>query len=630
MLIGIFILNLTLFGFLLTYLFKLKFLFEQRIVAGLLIGFIAISYLTLFFSHFFYLNEKSLGISLGLLNFFMLLNILQLKVSQIEEDFIDFKKRFSSLSWQIFGVFLMAFMFLFGNLASELLTYRQGFLYVQPIHAYGDISLHMSIISSFAFGQNFPPQSPILAGTQISYPFLVNFLTAIFVNPLGLSIEQAISLTGVLLIGILIVIFSYFVLSVTGSKFVSVVALTLFFFHGGLGFLYFFEDLNESKMSFLQFFQSLPRDYTALKDLGYWWINVVISMLLPQRSFLLGLPVALLILQIFWNLSEKFNNKALFLGVLLMALLPIIHTHSFIALTPILIWLTYLILKQDIKRLKQVLIFGIAGFFLTLFLVKSFLQQSSNPLDFIQIQVGWMAGEENIIHFYFKNFGFNLILIPVSIIFMLSKYRKLAILGLIGQIWFILPSLLIFQPWEFDNTKLFIYWYLFSVVLIAYFVSNLIFKKRLFYFFISFLLIFFTIFSGILDVTRLAFSAGTRYEIYSPQAIRLSEFIKENISPDAVFLSIDKFDNPVISLAGRKTVLGYRGWIWTYGLDYSQRERDVSDMLAGNANLETFKKYDIGNVILFNDSTEFMVNESYFKENFELIYNQDGYKIFRI
>lgn len=132
-----------------------------------------------------------------------------------------------------------------------------------------------------------------------------------------------------------------------------------------------------------------------------------------------------------------------------------------------------------------------------------------------------------------------------------------------------------------------------------------------------------------LDVVRLFTSSGTKYEIYSPQSINLASFVKDNIKQDAIFLAVDKFDDPVVALAGRKVVLGYHSWLWTYGLDYSQREADVRTMLAGNENQDLFKKYNISYVVFFNEQTDYLLNENYFRR-YELIYNRNGYRIYKI
>lgn len=624
------LLGLMFYGVRITYAFRLKLLFEERLAAGFVIGMISLGYVMLGLSYVFGLNVFSLLLFSGLIALVAIFNFTPKNYAFVKLDFMEFVERAKKFEWRVFILTLFYFFFILGYLAGYLLIFRNSSYYVQPLHSYGDISLHLGIISNFAFGNNFPVINPIFAGGPISYPFLFDFITAIFVNPLGFPLDQAIALTGILMMAAIIVLAGYLIYFLTKSKLASLLFLMLFLFNGGFGFVHFFIDYKESGLPFLNFIMSLSKDYTALKDIGYWWINVVISMLLPQRGFLLGLPAALIIIRIFWQLSEKFDIKLYVLGILLVSLLPIIHAHTLIALFPILLWLTILMIKKRMRNMPWILILGLLGAGFALFLSKLFLAQSGNPLELIHFQIGWMKGQENLLTFYIKNFGLMLFLMPVSIFFAIKRNFKLAILTIIGQVWIILPSAFRFQPWDFDNSKLFIYWYIFSAFSVAPFLSYLFKTRKAVLICVAAAVLFFSTLSGMLDIFRLFSSSGTQYQVYSPQAIRLAEFVKNNTPRTAVFLSVDKFDNPVIALAGRKTVVGYHGWLWTYGLDYSKRDADVRLMLSGKGNNELLQKYNISYVILFPDQTDYVINQDFFERNFKLIYNKEGYKIFQL
>ena len=78
--------------------------------------------------------------------------------------------------------------------------------------------------------------------------------------------------------------------------------------------------------------------------------------------------------------------------------------------------------------------------------------------------------------------------------------------------------------------------------------------------------------------------------------------------------------------------MGFRGWLWTHGLNYQQRELDVKKMLSGEGNETLFEKYNISHVVLFNtkNSEDFVINSAYFKDKYELIYSKDGYEIYQL
>lgn len=632
------ILLLFLFGVVITYFFRIRLYFEERLALGGLIGFITFGYILLMLCSFLGLNELSFG--LGLLSISGISSLLFRKAmfTYLKEDWKDLLVRTGQRSWLLLWGWLTIFIVWMGILVGNLFTFENGAYYVQPVHSYGDISWHLTLISSFAFGNNFPPMSPIFANGKISYPFMIDFLSSIFINPLGFSYSQAIGLTGIITMTITLISITYFVLRLTKRKLAASLVLPLFLFNGGFGFIYFLDGLQNQNL--FDQLGHLTKDYTALKDIGFWWINVVISMLLPQRSFLLGLSMFVLILSIFMQLAEYFQKRLFILGIILITSLPLVHSHTLIALLPFLIFFTLKIVVLHkrpyihVERLIPITLIGGLGVLLCFLLTRLFLEQSGDLSSIFHVQVGWMAHQENVLTFYVKNFGAGLIIIPLSYLSGIYKDKKLLIISLLALTWFILPSFFLFQPWEFDNTKLFIYWYFASLPLVTFYLSE-IFTKKIIGVFLGIIIVFFMVFSGLLDVWRLTTSVngaevGTRYQTYSPQAIELSEYAKKNLDPRLNTVSIDKFDNPVVALAGRKTLLGFKGWLWTYGLDYHQTEGDVRDMLGGIADKSLLEQYNVGYIIVFPDTSDYMINFPYLEQNFTLIYQKDGYKIFKI
>ena len=49
------------------------------------------------------------------------------------------------------------------------------------LNNFGDLPFHLSVITGFAYGNNFPPEDPTYAGVRFTYPFLTDFISAIFV-----------------------------------------------------------------------------------------------------------------------------------------------------------------------------------------------------------------------------------------------------------------------------------------------------------------------------------------------------------------------------------------------------------------------------------------------------------------
>ena len=58
------------------------------------------------------------------------------------------------------------------------------------LNNFGDLPFHISVITSFAFGNNFPPEDPTYAGVRFTYPFLSDFASAIFVR-CGATLQES-------------------------------------------------------------------------------------------------------------------------------------------------------------------------------------------------------------------------------------------------------------------------------------------------------------------------------------------------------------------------------------------------------------------------------------------------------
>ena len=107
-------------------------------------------------------------------------------------------------------------------------------------HNYGDLPFHMGVAAGFAYGDNFPPMHPELAGVALTYPFLSDVLSAMLVRSAD-SWRQAFFWPTFVLGLCVLPALTRFGEAVTGSRPLGRVAAALTLFSGGLGFLRLFE-----------------------------------------------------------------------------------------------------------------------------------------------------------------------------------------------------------------------------------------------------------------------------------------------------------------------------------------------------------------------------------------------------
>lgn len=161
---------------------------------------------------------------------------------------------------------------------------------------------------------------------------------------------------------------------------------------------------------------------------------------------------------------------------------------------------------------------------------------------------------------------------------------------------FVLCNLMVFQSWAWDNTKLLLYWYL-AVGLLVGALSVRLWRgvwRRL----LVVLLVGSMVATGGLVVLRLvpwpAQCTGTQaatagcapgtspllgpFTLASAQDAAMAREVRARTPPGAVFLIPDSssaWQDPVALLTGRAVVMGWTGWLWSYGLDYAPRQEAV-------------------------------------------------------
>jgi len=201
-----------------------------------------------------------------------------------------------------------------------------------------------------------------------------------------------------------------------------------------------------------------------------------------------------------------------------------------------------------------------------------------------------------------------------------------------------MASIFVFQPWDYDNHKFFSFWLMPSALLMAasllrvYDLPKL--GKPLFA-----VLLTLTVLTGALAAGFILFHP---YVEFSQASVHVSDWIKENTPKDAVFLTSDSPISPVTSLSGRKSYLGYGGWLYTHGISYNDRLYAVKSMYSaadeGSA-ASLLSEKGIDYVLIGPDelgSGQLYVNEGFYNSHYETVFNwtdpkfQNTYRIYKI
>ncbi len=510
------------------------------------------------------------------------------------------------------------------------------------VNIWGDWAAHFTMATAMENRGLLLAESPFLMGAKFSYPFVTNLLSAIVYRFSG-DLIYSFLVPSLLLSIFFVWAIYYFFLNLWRSEKKAVMSSTIFLLNGGLGFYYYFKD-NLAKRPFWDLLLNPLQEVTRYDKYQIKWINIIDSMVIPQRAFLLGFPLTILALtfiyQYFFTDSKKKLWKLIVPSVIL-GLMPIIHTHSYLAAFIILsFWSLEDLLnhkKEITKRLRQWLIVAGLTALLSLPLISYyFFGQVSH--NFSQFFPGWLAKEYqmNWLDFWFRNWLLMPWLAFLGYFLVIKKDLKRVLIFSPFIFIFIIANLFLFQPFAWDNTKLFV-WSSLGFSYLAVYVFQAILRKKSDWKFIEpfkiiivgtiFLL---TILSGAMDLYYIVRHDLHSHIMYSKEELELTKWIKNNTAKDSIWLTGDKHNHPVFNLTGRQTIFTYRGWLWTHGYDYRETEKDITNFYENpKTNLEFLQKYKVDYLVIGdNERTVWKANEKEFLDTFKLIRQTRTYKIF--
>ena len=477
---------------------------------------------------------------------------------------------------------------------------------------YGDSALHLAYTNRINLG-DFPPQNPLFAGKTLVYPYANDLLSAIF-QVFFNNLELAFFLPQIIFFFAFVLLFYRLSQTVTDNL-GFLFSILIFLFGWGIGFYYF---LRETSFDKFNIFSNSYQDFTnnSLYNLNFH--NLLTGLIMPERSFLPGLVLGIFFVLSLFNYLETKNNKFLIVSFFILGIMPFWHTHTFIFLCIFAsTFFLFLIFKiHDLRKLiLDLVIASIVGFIIFIpFLILFFSNHDAS--SFLRLATGWMNKNENLIFYWLKNSFFVL---PISIFGIFTIRKKIIFIP--AFISFLIANFIIFQPWDWDNIKILSLSFLFFSLIFGNVLSNL-FRKNLLGKVSAILIVFLSILSGFLSVHL---QSKNNYILYNNEDIRFAEWIKNNTGKNDVFLIEPIPNNPVNGLAGRLTYVGYPGHLWVHGIDYSQREYQANQVLAGHDELIGNLKPKITYLVI--PARLFAIYET---KTYTLVFENPKYRIYKL
>ncbi len=517
---------------------------------------------------------------------------------------------------------------------------------------YGDLPMHMSFITGLK-NAAFPADYPFYPGERLSYPFLVDSLSTTFYLT-GWSLQASLIVPGTLMMALCYMGVLCLAREMTLGKKTVVLAALLFFLNGGLGFLYDFDLAGGTEpdgtltwwariQDILTGYYKTPTNQPEPNNLR--WSNVIADLMIPQRTLLGGWCMAIPCLYLLYmsfdpEKRERAGNVRMetLLGVWGGAL-PLIHTHSFLALALCSLGMMVYDLIHDPERWKlfgRYARYGLIAASLALPQLIGFtFAQVSGSKSFLALWFNWVnnpGGNGNLLDtylwFYLKNIGLPFALLLLALVERDRHARRL----FAGALPIILAAELVrFQPNIYDNNKLLYLAWLLCCMIVADFAARL--WRRM---------------AGLQSLPVMAadaaavlfLSAGltlwreavSDYQAFSPSAVEAGQYIRDNTEKDSLFLSGTQHLNPVTSIAGRQVVCGPDLWLYYHGFDTTARKVDIKAFMEEpESHLDLLTRYDVDYIYVSSyERTSYKVDTEALDRLFERVFANGEAVIYRV
>ncbi|MFN2582302.1 MAG: hypothetical protein ABR498_06130, partial [Candidatus Dormibacteria bacterium] len=373
-------------------------------------------------------------------------------------------------------------------------------------------------------------------------------------------------------------------------------------------------------------YDGLPSDGGMPPLPGMQWYTPLMAWWLPQRTIAYGFAVALCVLLLVYAglHADRRSWTPFALAGGLIGVLPIVHIQTLFALAVILLMIGLRHRRREWFALIPVALVVAAPRLIQVAVAPHGAATAGNAYPWLE--PGWLANANARIEpsalgalqgvgtaitqlgsgswwwFWFVNLGLVVPLVAVVLLlaaatvvrgraalFARSALRAVPspVLELLlsATIIFALCNVVVFQSWDWDNTKLLVYWYLAVGIAVGALVSRA--ARHAWRGIAAWCLVVSMLLTGVLVMLRFGpwtpvnDQVGGPYAIGDAQEVALAATVASATPAHAVFLTFGRPNDPLLALGGRTAVMGYYGWLWSYGTVFGSRYSDEQAMYQG-------------------------------------------------
>ena len=197
---------------------------------------------------------------------------------------------------------------------------------------------------------------------------------------------------------------------------------------------------------------------------------------------------------------------------------------------------------------------------------------------------------------------------------------------------FLVANTFAFQPWNWDNHKILIYWFLALTILVAALLvqawrSSRSATVRLL---LVGVVVTMTLGPALENLDQL--EGHGQYRMLTTEQLQIAAEIRDVTDPKAMLVGGMQAQDPLMELTGRRLLMGYWGQLWVSGIAYQQRQADVGTIYAMGPGADALlRSYQVDYVVIGPDERSTLkANEAAYAARFPVAASTENYRVYDV
>jgi hypothetical protein len=420
-----------------------------------------------------------------------------------------------------------------------------------------------------------------------------------------------------------------------GVRSIATLAVILFVFGAGLGWVATLARIDTSHDLFGTL-ANAPWSAQAQADLHIRFFNPYFAFLMSQRAYLYGLPLAMLVVTLLVRAARRHATRTFVLAGVVAGLLPLAHLPTLLALAMVTPFLALLLAGRP-WHLRSIpwrgwIVFHVVWVPVAVPQLLMQLGGGAGALASFRLDLGWVASPDPWWWFWLKNLG---LFIPLGLL-ALGAHRILPprshrVLLAFMPI-FVVANTFAFQPWDWDNHKILIYFFLALTILVAALLvrawrsSRLVVVRLL----LVGVVVTMTLGPALENLDQL--EGHGQYLMLTTEQLQLAAEIRAVTDPKALLVGGMQPQDPIMELTGRRLLMGYWGQLWVSGIAYQQRQADVGMIYAMGPGADSLlRQYKVDYVVIGpTERSALKANEAAYAARFPVVASTANYRVYDV